>query len=301
MKNGPKFIKFINFIKPFYDITVLFSGSQYPTSNLYFHGMYKIQSLISTKMQDESSILYETAFEMNEKFRKYWENYSLILSFAVILDPRYKLKFVEYVFRKIYPTNYSEKVRHIYEKMEELYLDYYRISSISSTTITSCSRVINEDHDEAMDDIDEFESIFCQNDSQNETKSQLDLYLEESKLDARVKIDVLSFWRSNKSKYPILSIMARDILSMPITTVASESSFSIGSQIISKYRGSITPDNAEVLLCTSGWLYGSKVFEDEESGTEDSIGDVEKLVADSGNLMFYCLDQNCLQTSCQTI
>ncbi|WOG94300.1 hypothetical protein DCAR_0313593 [Daucus carota subsp. sativus] len=118
---------------------VLFSGSQYPTSNLYFHGVYKIQSLISMELQDESSILYETA---------------LILSFAVILDPRYKLKFVEYVFRKIYPTNYSEKVRHIYKKMEELYLDYCRISSISSTSVTSCPRVINEDHDEAMDDID---------------------------------------------------------------------------------------------------------------------------------------------------
>ncbi|XP_074342355.1 zinc finger BED domain-containing protein DAYSLEEPER-like [Apium graveolens] len=188
-----------------------------------------MQSLISNEIQDEGSILYQTAFEMNEKFRKYWKNYSLILSFAVILDPRYKLKFVEYVFRKIYPTNYSEKVRQIYEKMEELYLDYYRISNISSTSITFCPRVTNEDHDEEMDDIDEFESIFCQNDSQNETKSQLHLYLEESKLDARVKLDVLSFWRSNKSKYPILSAMTRDILSMPITTVASESSFSIGS------------------------------------------------------------------------
>ncbi|XP_074374404.1 zinc finger BED domain-containing protein RICESLEEPER 2-like [Apium graveolens] len=205
--------KICQFLKPFYDITVLFSGSQYPTSNLYFRGVYKIQSLISNEMQDEGSILYQTAFEMNEKFRKYWKNYSLILSFAVILDPRYKLKFVEYVFRKIYPTNYSEK---------------------------------------------EFESIFCQNDSQNETKSQLHLYLEESKLDARVKLDVLSFWRSNKSKYPILSAMTRDILSMPITTVASESSFSIRSQIISKYRGSITPDNAEALLCTRNWLYGAK-------------------------------------------
>ncbi|WOH14800.1 hypothetical protein DCAR_0934323 [Daucus carota subsp. sativus] len=94
------------------------------------------------------------AFEMNENFRKYLENYSLILSFAVILDSRYKLNFVGYVFRKIYPTNYFEKVRHIYEKMEELYLDYCRISSISSTSVTSSPRVINKDHDEAMDDID---------------------------------------------------------------------------------------------------------------------------------------------------
>lgn len=102
--------------------------------------------------------------------------------------------------------------------------------------------------------------------------------MEESKLDVRVKVDVLSFWRSNKSKYTVLSVMARDILSMPITTVASESSFSIGSQIISKYRSSITPDNAEALLCTRSWLYGAEVIGDEENDLEDSIGDVEKFV-----------------------
>jgi hypothetical protein len=50
---------------------------------------------------------YETANQiccmarrMKMKFEKYWDCYSVILSFAVILDPRYKLQFVEYGYVK---------------------------------------------------------------------------------------------------------------------------------------------------------------------------------------------------------
>ena len=35
--------------------------------------------------------------------------------------------------------------------------------------------------------------------------------------------DVLSWWKENESRYPSVSLMARDILAIPITSVASES------------------------------------------------------------------------------
>ncbi len=38
---------------------------------------------------------------MNEKFHKYWENFSVVLSFAVVLDPRYKLAFLKYCYEKL--------------------------------------------------------------------------------------------------------------------------------------------------------------------------------------------------------
>lgn len=84
------------------------------------------------------------------------------------------------------------------------------------------------------------------------TKTQQDLYLEEPNLDRKVHsdLDVLTNWKENKRRYPELSLMARDVLSIPITTVASESTFSIGGRIIGKYSSSILPANAEAKLCT---------------------------------------------------
>ncbi|GJW62278.1 zinc finger BED domain-containing protein RICESLEEPER 2-like protein [Tanacetum coccineum] len=47
----------------------------------------------------------------------------------------------------------------------------------------------------------------------------------------------------------------------PITTVASEATFSAGSRVIDTYRASLAPETVEVLLCGGDWcrsLHGLK-------------------------------------------
>ncbi|KAH9668696.1 BED-type domain-containing protein [Citrus sinensis] len=61
-------------------------------------------------------------------------------------------------------------------------------------------------------------------------------------------------WRVNGLKYPILKKIARDVLSVPVSTVASESAFSTGRRIIDEYRSSLTPAMVEALICTESWL-----------------------------------------------
>ena len=69
----------------------------------------------------------------------------------------------------------------------------------------------------------------------DDVQSQLDIYLDEGSYVGN-DLDVLENWKLNKHRFPELAIMACDILSIPITTVASESSFSIGVRILHKYE-----------------------------------------------------------------
>ncbi|XP_031285750.1 zinc finger BED domain-containing protein RICESLEEPER 2-like [Pistacia vera] len=59
--------------------------------------------------------------------------------------------------------------------------------------------------------------------------------------------------KANSTKFSILSTMARDILAIPITTVASESAFNAGSRVIDTYRLSLSPDTVKMLLCGCDW------------------------------------------------
>ncbi|KAA8538472.1 hypothetical protein F0562_027982 [Nyssa sinensis] len=266
------------FLKPFYDITTLFSGSHYPTANLYFHGVWKIQMLIKEEMKNSCDAISSMAKQMKEKFDKYWECYSVVLSFAIILDPRYKLQFVEFCFKKLYPATYVDRVKFIRDKLYMLFEEYMCLSSVSTSNQSSVACASGGDN--IGDEMDEFDIYESQHYGLTRNKSQLDLFLEEQKFDRKQDLDILSYWKANKLRYPELALMARDILSIPITTVASESAFSIGSQILNKYRSSIVPKNAEALLCTRDWLYekGNIKFSNEDEEDEELAEDFESII-----------------------
>ncbi|CAI9301042.1 unnamed protein product [Lactuca saligna] len=58
-------------------------------------------------------------------------------------------------------------------------------------------------------------------------KTELDDYLAEKLLPNEEGFDILMWWKCNGSKFPILQKIARDVLAIPISTVASKSTFSM--------------------------------------------------------------------------
>lgn len=68
------------------------------------------------------------------KFEKCWSEFSDILAIAIILDPRYKLTFIEWCYRKLYEGHYAFKLKKkkIRDRLFSLFANYTRGSGDSS-------------------------------------------------------------------------------------------------------------------------------------------------------------------------
>ncbi|PWA59711.1 AC transposase [Artemisia annua] len=170
------------------------------------------------------------ATSMMEKFQKYWSDFNLTLAIAVVFDPRYKLHFIEWSYKKVYGEN-NNKFRKVDKLLDSTFQEYVNVHDGSSTTSnfassSNASKFVEKTSDDTrrfyevkskLLDFDDFESTkFVTN-----KKSELKLYLEEPRMERTMELDVLAFWRANQFRYPILARMARDFLTIPISTVAS--------------------------------------------------------------------------------
>jgi len=69
-------------------------------------------------------------------------------------------------------------------------------------------------------------------------RNEVDSYLEENLLPpmSDTKFNILDWWKTNATRYPVLSKLARDILAIPVSTVSSMLAFSTTGRVIDQDR-----------------------------------------------------------------
>uniref|UniRef100_A0A2N9ETT1 BED-type domain-containing protein n=1 Tax=Fagus sylvatica TaxID=28930 RepID=A0A2N9ETT1_FAGSY len=230
--------------------------------------------------ESEDEYVRRMAEQMLVKFEKYWSEFSIVLAIAVILDPRFKLQFVDFCYKKLYGVGGSYEYLKVREKLFALFGEYVSNVPTPSSTTNNRGKAVQDLQFKSfsketmfvMKEFDCFESDDVVGQTQ---KTQLELYLEEPRMDRNAKLDILSFWKGNQFRYPELAAMVRDVLSIPISTVASESTFSVGGRVIDQFRSALKPDVVEALICSRDWLYGDKDL--AESQLDDLTEDIMKM------------------------
>ncbi|XP_039036578.1 zinc finger BED domain-containing protein RICESLEEPER 2-like [Hibiscus syriacus] len=260
-----------SFLALFNEATKIISGSEYPTSNLFLSELFGIKQALDAVVLGGSDYMVAMAMKMKKKFDKYWGTCNLLISIGVILDPRYKMKLLEFSFHTSYSNDEASRemqiVRCILYELYQEYVEAHKAAnivsstdgsqsvSIGGTSKSSVSSLFSQFGKGIKTDTAKYDQHIRSVDTFTFVKSELDTYLEEGVLigESGVYFDALGWWKENNLKFNILSKMAADILAIPVTTVASESAFSAGGRVIDPHRSSLGTKMVDMLVCGADW------------------------------------------------
>ena len=245
--------------------TTAFSGSVYPTANVFYPYILKVKIALLKAKNSDDPYLKEMGAAMLDKFDKYWEEKNNVMVIATILDPRFKMRYIQFYFNGLYgPTRCEQEVADIKKELEELYkkheLEQRRKIGGSNSLSTTQSASSSKETTSSVACLvsSEFQS-FLESSASESSKSELLIYLDEANHSLNDKnFNFLQYWKVNALRFPVVSSMAKKFLAVPASSVSSESTFSCGGRILDDYRSYLKPATVQALVCASSWIRGSK-------------------------------------------
>ncbi|OAY60648.2 hypothetical protein MANES_01G057350v8 [Manihot esculenta] len=273
--------KMADMLAHFYELTLRISGSRYVTSNLFFSEVSDLAFILNQWISSNNLDMKSIGERMRVKFDKYWgdvNEMNKIIYFAVVLDPRDKFEFIEYSFSQMYG---KEKGVELFIKVKsslfDLFNEYKKIGSCTTTGSINPKPKFFLRHHYKKQKLEESGGF--------DSKTELEVYPSETIQEKKEDFDVMKLWKINSERFPILGKIARDILAIPVSTVASESAFSTGGRALDSFRSSLTPKIVEGLIYVQDWIRPLNI----QLNVEEDLEELEKLE----ECMLYTLSYLC--------
>jgi hypothetical protein len=173
---------------------------------------------------------------MKLKFLKYWENIPLLYSYAFILDPRAKMigffKVLELLanFTSSDYNSYYVDIKYELYKLFDKYVSKFGTASSQRVAQPSANtgkkkqawgRIFGGSGTSGSGSGGIGPPGSGTSSLSSSAVSELSAYLDSDCVTSyRDDFDILLWWKDHKLTYPILCIMARDIMSVPVSTVS---------------------------------------------------------------------------------
>lgn len=274
-----------NLFLALYELTLRVSAPFHVTSYISYHEISTTGVMLREWANSSNEDVKAIGGRMQLIYDKYWgnlEEMNKLIFVAVVVDPRYKFEFFEYAFVHEYGDEKGSKMAvDLRLALDELYEAYKLQSDTPAQGQSDLTQSFRKKPTYIL--ANKFKNYKLQR-GEVVKKSDLEVYLQEDILDTvKEDFDILKWWKQHESRFPVLSVLARDVLSMPISTAARDSVFSNGDNVLDDFRSSLTPKIVESLVCAQSWFSSSEepktVEEDMQSLLEDEFKSFQKLQA----------------------
>ncbi|XP_027331309.1 uncharacterized protein LOC113846830 isoform X3 [Abrus precatorius] len=230
------------YLEPFYKTTNNICTNKVPTVGLVLFFMDHISETIANCRESRHSPewLKTAAEEMAKKARNYINQVCNIFTYmTAILDPRIKGDLIP---DSLNSENFLDEARTHFMR------------NYSTSHFSSLSSGYNAQEIEDGGSVSFAEEIARKKrrTSMSSATDELTQYLSEAP--APIPTDVLEWWKVNSTRYPRLSVMARDFLAVQATSVVPEELFCGKGDEIDKQRFCMPHDSTQAILCIKSWI-----------------------------------------------
>ncbi|XP_062195995.1 zinc finger BED domain-containing protein RICESLEEPER 2-like isoform X2 [Phragmites australis] len=253
---------FCDVVRPIYHAIKEVSSPCNVTLNSHFHAIWKLKIALLGSSRKENINQVLNVEQMQMKFDQLWKKWYLWLSLAVVLDPRYKIKFLVFRFKEAFGGHAKRYIFEVRGKLYELFLQY------TCHVDQQNGEHLNQRNNDLQ--LDTHGSVPVRDTSQNyieqaahEELGELIGYLEGEIIPQNDHFDILKWWKDNASVYPALARLARDILAIPVCAVSAESAFHENDERVSLFKRKMSPEVVEALICTQDWIKSSEISDDD--------------------------------------
>uniref|UniRef100_A0ACD5UFZ8 Uncharacterized protein n=1 Tax=Avena sativa TaxID=4498 RepID=A0ACD5UFZ8_AVESA len=111
-------------LKGFCHATNVISGSNYPTSNLYFLEIWGIKQILDEQEESKNGTIRSMVNEMKKKFHKYFMESYLTNCIPVVLDPRFKMEHVEFRLKQYFGADAHKHIQQVKVAIKTLFTEY---------------------------------------------------------------------------------------------------------------------------------------------------------------------------------
>jgi hypothetical protein len=236
----------------FYEFTLELSGVYYPIAPLMLHHLIDIA--IHLNQYENDPLLRNSVLPIKAKFAKYWNCIPMLYLFVFVLDPRAKMR--DYhkaliLISNLTSTDYANYYESVRAQLTAIFANYdLRFGGQNphqkQAPLTGAGKkrkawekIYGSDAVGGVSDPSSTPEP-CTPHSFTSTSS----FLFESQLDLMSYLDsdpifeydddfnILSWWRDHQRAYPVLSILAKDVMTVHVSIISSESTLSLVGRVI---------------------------------------------------------------------